>query len=70
MYQNNCYRYYYPEINVYQNPSITNNFKKNTIVSNIYNQNTDIKFDPYLTDPWGIIVLDNQVWIANSGLDY
>lgn len=59
-----CYPEYYGNT-PYQNPSIFLNFNNVKIVSNVLNAANNQ--DAALLDPWGIIIIDNIIWVASSG---
>ena len=50
----------------YQDPTNTMNFQSQILVSNILLP-TCIKIDPNLIVPWGMIILNDIIWVANFG---
>ena len=64
------YEHYYDQLAIpyanYQDPSSAQNFMIEILVSNVQNPTIN-RFDPNLINPWGIIILNDNVWIANAG---
>lgn len=60
----NPYQFSYDQFTS-QNPSTVMNFKIRYLVSNV--MNIEGNFDIELSDPWGIIIIDDIIWVANSG---
>lgn len=48
----------------YQNPSIAMNFVLTRLVSNYLD--LAINYDANLLNPWGMIIIDNIIWVANT----
>ena len=59
------YDYYYYDRIPYQDPSVVMGFTVQYLVSNVLN--LAINPDPNLLDPWGIIIVNDIVWVANAG---
>jgi len=55
-----CGEYSYP----YQDPSVGRNFVKVCLVSNV--QSCGRNTDPDLCDPWGIIFINDIMWVSNA----
>jgi hypothetical protein len=49
----------------YQDPSIALGFTVERLVSNVPTVSRNL--DPNLLDPWGIVIIDDIVWVVNAG---
>ncbi|XWV25684.1 hypothetical protein QJ857_gp0009 [Tupanvirus soda lake] len=63
--QNAIYDYYCYDKIPFQDPSCALGFTVQKLVSNI--PTLAVNIDPNLLDPWGIIIVNDIVWVANSG---
>lgn len=57
----------YPLVNPYVPPTPITLFKVNNLVSNGRNRAAIV--DPLLINPWGIVVYNNHLWVANNTSD-
>lgn len=59
------YDYCFYDRTPFQNPCIALNFTVHNLVSNV----PDLApvFDLNLLDPWGVIIINDEVWVANTG---
>ncbi|MEM0353959.1 MAG: TIGR03118 family protein [Thermoplasmata archaeon] len=49
----------------YQDPSVCQNFSSEKLVAN--QPSNALHLDVNLSDPWGILIVNNVIWVANSG---
>ncbi|XWV24453.1 hypothetical protein QJ856_gp0009 [Tupanvirus deep ocean] len=66
--QNAIYDYYCYDKIPFQDPSCALGFTVQKLVSNV--PTLAVNLDPNLLDPWGIIIMNDVVWVANAGTGF